>query len=90
MQVIRYPQIYPQFSLYSIARQWVELDDLGRSKQDSNQPESPVVIGFGLWRWMVLDKKITARKQLDFTVWCGRSASTLILRPHFLRLFKSI
>ena len=66
MQVIRYPQIYPQFSLYSIARQWVELDDLGRSKQDSNQPESPVVIGFGLWRWMVLDKKITARKQFRF------------------------
>ena len=79
MQVIRYPQIYPQFSLYSIARQWVELDDLGRSKQDSNQPESPVVIGFGLWRWMVLDKKITARKQLDFTVWCDGGTLTCTL-----------
>ncbi len=62
----------------------------GRGKQDGNRLASPVVIGFDLWRWMVLDKKITARKQLDFTVWCGRSASTLILRPHFLRLFKSI
>ena len=47
----------------------------GRGKQDGNRPVSPVVIGFDLWRWMVLDKKITARKQLDFTVWCGRRDS---------------
>ncbi len=67
-----------------------EIRQLGRGKQDGNRPVSPVVIGFGLWRWMVLDKKITARKQLDFTVWCGRSASSLILHPHLLRLFKSI
>ena len=29
----------------------------GRGKQDDNRPASPVVIGFGLWHWTVLDKK---------------------------------
>ena len=46
---------------------------LGRGKQDGNRPESPVVIGFGLWHWTALDKKITARKRLIFTVWDGET-----------------
>ena len=52
---------------------------LGRGKQDGNRPVSPVAIGFGLWRWMVLDKKITARKQLDFTVRCDGETQTRLL-----------
>ena len=68
------PNIPPVFALLNYTAIG-GIGQSGRGKQDGNRLASPVVIGFGLWRWMVLDKKITTRKQLDFTVWCGRRDS---------------
>ena len=68
------PNIPPIFSLLNYTAIG-GIGHSGRGKQDDNRPASPVVIGFGLWRCMVLDKKITARKRLNFIVWCGRRDS---------------
>ena len=68
------PNIPPVFALLNCTAMG-GIRQLGRGKQDGNRPESPVVIGFCLWHWTALDKKITARKRLIFTVWCGRRDS---------------
>ena len=80
------PNIPPVFALLNYTA-ICGIGQSGRGKQDGNRPVSPVVIGFDLWRWMVLDKKITARKQLDFTVWCpGSDSNRHTLRREILSL----
>ena len=80
------PNIPPVFALLNYTAIG-GIGQSGRGKQDDNRPESPVVIGFGLWHWTVLDKKITARKRLILIVWCpGSDSNRHTLRREILSL----
>ena len=59
------PNIPPVFALLNYTAIG-GIGQSGRGKRDSNQPKSPVVIGFGLWHWTVLDKKNNCPKAVRF------------------------
>ena len=59
------PNIPPVFALLNYTAIG-GIGQSGRGKQDGDRPASPVVIGFGLWHWTVLDKKNNRSKAVHF------------------------